>query len=172
MKAPQRFAFTPIGVVRSPYTETKGMPIQPMGGAGVMAEVVVDEAYAEGLKDLDGFSHIYLLYVFHRAAPRGFEAAELTVVPFADNSPRGVFATRAPNRPNPIGLSLVRLTGRIGAILRIESVDILDGTPVLDIKPFIPALEPKGDITIGWLEGKAEAMGTLIADDRFRGRGD
>jgi tRNA-Thr(GGU) m(6)t(6)A37 methyltransferase TsaA len=163
----QSFVFTPIGVVRSPFTGAAGTPIQPGGARPVVGEVVVDEAYAEGLSDLDGFSHILLLYVFHRAGP-----ARLAVVPFLDTVPRGVFATRAPSRPNPIGLSLVRLTGRAGCVLAIEGVDMLDGTPVLDIKPYIPSLEPASGVRLGWLEGKADAMAAQRADDRFNGGND
>ena len=156
------FAFTSIGCVRSPFTEAAGTPIQPPA-SGARAEVIVEEAYAEGLRDLDGFSHIYLLYVFHRARPM-----RLSVVPFLDTVARGVFATRAPCRPNPIGLSLVRLVGRNGCVLSIGGVDVLDGTPVLDIKPYIPSLEPTSDVRLGWLEGKAEAMTTSrTADARF-----
>jgi tRNA-Thr(GGU) m(6)t(6)A37 methyltransferase TsaA len=162
----QSFVFTPIGVIRSPFMETVGTPVQPGGAQPAAGEVVVDEAYAEGLADLDGFSHVYLLYVFHRAGP-----LRLSVVPFLDTVPRGVFATRAPSRPNPIGLSLVRLIGRHGCVLGIEGVDMLDGTPVLDIKPYIPSLEPETCVRLGWLEGKAEAMAAQKADGRF-GEGD
>lgn len=155
--------FTPIGVVRSPFTTTESMPIQPIGAVAVTAEVVIDDAYAAGLADLDGFSHIYLLYHFHRSGP-----AKLRVVPFLDTVARGVFATRAPSRPNPIGLSLTRLIGRSGNTLYIAGVDILDATPVLDIKPYVPALEPAGEVVrIGWMEGKAETMASFAADARF-----
>lgn len=156
------FVFAPIGVIRSPFTEPTGTPIQPLGVEPAMGELVVDEAYGEGLEDLDGFSHIYLIYVFHRAGP-----PRLSVVPFLDTVARGVFATRAPSRPNPIGLSLVRLIGRDGCTLAIEGVDMLDGTPVLDIKPHIPSLEPSAGVRLGWLEGKAAAMAAQTADDRF-----
>lgn len=161
-----RIVFTPIGIVRSPFTSTDGMPIQPVGAADVTAEVVIDEAFADGLADLDGFSHILLVYVFHRAGP-----AKLSVVPFLDTVARGVFATRAPTRPNPIGLSLTRLIGRSGNILRIAGVDILDETPVLDIKPYIPALDAAGDVRVGWLEGKTETSFSRVADARFRSGG-
>lgn len=155
--------FTPIGFVRSPFTSTEGMPIQPTGAPAVEAEIVIDDAFADALADLDGFSHIYLLYHFHRSGP-----AKLRVVPFLDTVARGVFATRAPSRPNPIGLSLTRLIGRSGNILRIVGVDILDATPVLDIKPYVPALEPAGNgVRIGWMAGRAEAMADLTADGRF-----
>ena len=142
------------------------MPIQPVGAAPASGEIIIDEAYAEGLRDLEGFSHIILLYVFHRAGP-----LRLSVVPFLDTQPRGVFATRAPSRPNPIGLSLVRLVGRDGCVLSIAGIDMLDGTPVLDIKPYIPSLEPVSGVRLGWLEGKAEGMAAHTADDRFGGKG-
>lgn len=163
----QNFAFEPIGVVRSPFQEAAGTPIQPRGEAAAEGKVIVEEAYAAGLSDLEGFSHIYLLYVFHRAGP-----PRLSVVPFLDTVARGVFATRAPSRPNPIGLSLVRLIGRDGCTLRIEGVDMLDGTPVLDIKPYIPSLIPSSGIRLGWLEGKAGAMAAGLADARFDGGSD
>lgn len=161
-----RIVFTPIGIVRSPFTSTAGMPIQPVGAAHVTAEVVIDEAFVDGLADLEGFSHILLVYLFHRAGP-----AKLSVVPFLDTVARGVFATRAPTRPNPIGLSLTRLIGRSGNILRIAGVDILDETPVLDIKPYIPAFDAAGDVRVGWLEDKTEAAFSRVADARFRSGG-
>jgi len=159
-----RYAFAPIGVVRSPYTSPEGMPIQPVGAAAVTAEVIIDDAYADGLDDLDGFSHIYMLYLFHRAGP-----VSLKVVPFMDTIGRGVFSTRAPNRPNPIGLSLTRLVARAGNTLTIAGVDMLDGTPVLDIKPYVPALQPDVDVRIGWMEGRSDNFAGLAADGRFRG---
>lgn len=158
-----RFAFTPIGFVRSPFVEPAGTPIQPVAAPTATAEVVIDEAYAEGLCGIEGFSHVHLLYVFHRTGP-----VRLSVVPFLDTVPRGVFATRAPSRPNPIGLSLVRLVRCDGCVLTIAGADMLDGTPVLDIKPYVPALEPAhGPVRVGWLEGKAEAMAAGLADGRF-----
>lgn len=159
-----QYALTPIGVVRSPYTTPEGMPIQPVGATAVMAEVVIDDAYRDGLDDLDGFSHIYLLYLFHRAGP-----VSLKVVPFMDTIARGVFSTRAPSRPNPIGLSLTRLVARDGNTLTIAGVDILDGTPVLDIKPYVPALQPDVGVRIGWMEGRSDNFAGLAADGRFRG---
>lgn len=163
MTAIASIVFTPIGVVHSPFTTVRGMPIQPSGAADVTADVVIDDNLAEGLADLDGFSHIYLIYVFHRAGP-----LKLKVVPFIDTVARGLFSTRAPSRPNPIGLSLVRLLGRSGNTLHIAGVDILDGTPVLDIKPYIPALQPDNGVRIGWMEGRTGAIAGLAADERFR----
>jgi tRNA-Thr(GGU) m(6)t(6)A37 methyltransferase TsaA len=111
----------------------KGTPIQPAGAGGVLGFVEVEPQYEAGLKDLTGFSHIILLYHFHRG--RG---VKLCVTPFMDTEEHGVFATRAPCRPNPIGLSIVKLLGMNGRVLEIEGVDVLDRTPLLDIKPYVP----------------------------------
>ena len=155
-----QYIFKPIGIVRSPFTQTEGTPIQPTGAADVPGMVVIDEAFAPGLDDLDGFSHILLLYVFHRV--RG---TCLRVKPYLGNEEHGVFATRSPHRPNPIGLSLVRLVRRDGNVLHIAGVDILDGTPVLDIKPYIPQLNPVGDVCIGWLTGRTDGFATAHVPD-------
>src|SRR6478735_10771314 len=126
--------FRPIGVIRTPFEQTEGMPIQATAAVGVRGRIELDEALTEGLADLDGFSHLILLYHLHRITePR------LTVTPFLDDSPRGVFATRSPARPNPIGLLTIRLIGISGATIEIEDVDMVDGTPLLDIKPYVPA---------------------------------
>ena len=122
----------PIGIIHSPFTSPKGTPIQSAAGADVQATVEVYPEYTEGLQDLEGFSHLILLYYFHLAKPYS-----LTVLPYMDSIPHGLFATRAPSRPNPIGLSVVHLLSRKENILTIEEVDILDGTPLLDIKPYI-----------------------------------
>ena len=145
-------------IVRSSFTQTEETPIQPPGAADVPGMVVIDEAFAPGLEDLDGFSHILLLYVFHRV--RG---TCLRVKPYLGKEEHGVFATRSPHRPNPIGLSLVRLVRRDGNVLHIAGVDILDGTPVLDIKPYIPQLSPVGDVCIGWLTGRTDGFATAYA---------
>lgn len=157
-----KIEFEPIGVIHSPFSELTGMPIQPAGAAGVKGTVEIYEEYHAGLKDLDGFSHIILLYFFHRS--RDYE---LTVVPYLDTEPRGLFATRAPRRPNPIGLSVVRLHGIEDGIVHIENVDILDGTPLLDIKPYNPAFNARGEIRIGWLETKGNTVSNSTSDDRF-----
>ncbi|MFZ5759956.1 MAG: tRNA (N6-threonylcarbamoyladenosine(37)-N6)-methyltransferase TrmO [Thermodesulfobacteriota bacterium] len=158
-----KIEFAPIGVIRTPHTSLAGMPIQPAGAAGIQGRVEVLPEYAEGLRDLDGFSHIVLLYHFHRSA--GFR---LTVVPFLDTVPRGLFATRAPHRPNGIGLSVVRLLRVEGAVLEIENVDILDNTPLLDIKPYVPEFDVQTGVRCGWLEKAAAAVVRHRADDRFR----
>ena len=123
---------------------------------------MLDPKYTEGLNDLEGFSHIILLYHFHRS-----EGYALTVKPFLDDAMRGVFATRAPKRPNPIGFSIVRLVKVEDRTLSIEGVDIIDGTPLLDIKPYVPEFDgPKAERT-GWLSGKAEKANVVKADRRF-----
>jgi tRNA-Thr(GGU) m(6)t(6)A37 methyltransferase TsaA len=152
----------PIGIIRSPFSRREGMPIQPTGARGVAGRVEIDPAYVNGLDDLDGFSHIILLYHFH--ASEGFE---LTVVPFMDSVPRGLFATRAPRRPNPIGLSIVRLLRVEGAVLHIEDLDILDGTPLLDIKPYVPDFDSRSAVQTGWLQRTSAAVSTQRSDKRF-----
>jgi tRNA (adenine37-N6)-methyltransferase len=153
----------PIGIIRSPFKELTGMPIQPAGAAGVKGTVEVFEEYRAGLKDLDGFSHIILLYRFHRS--RGFD---LHVVPFMDSEPRGLFATRAPKRPNAIGLSVVRLDKIEDGVLQIRNVDILDGTPLLDIKPYVPEFDAPVKVRTGWLETAGKTVSNRKSDDRFK----
>lgn len=140
-------AFRPIGIVHSPHTSADKTPIQPSFATGIAGTAEIDPAYEAGLADLEGFSHIWLIYLFDRAG-----AARLTVKPFLEDVPHGVFATRAPCRPNPIGLSLVRLVGRTGRTLHLEDVDILDGTPLLDIKPYVGRFDRREDVRCGWLD--------------------
>jgi tRNA-Thr(GGU) m(6)t(6)A37 methyltransferase TsaA len=154
--------YEPIGIIHTPFTDRKGTPIQPRRGRGIKGTVEIFPQYAEGLVDLDGFSHIYL--IFHLNRSEGFN---LRVVPYLDDTERGVFATRAPRRPNPIGLSVVRLDRIEGTTLHIEDIDILDGTPLLDIKPFIHRFDEPDDIRIGWLEGKADHADDMKDDGRF-----
>lgn len=153
----------PIGVIHSPFKVLDGMPIQPAGAAGVKGSVEVFGEYRAGLKDLDGFSHIILLYHLHRS--KGFS---LHVVPFMDSEPRGLFATRAPKRPNPIGLSVVQLDKIEDGVLHIQNVDILDGTPLLDIKPYVPEFDAQGKVRTGWLETARKNVSNRKSDDRFR----
>ena len=150
----------PIGVVHSPFREAGGTPIQPRFGQGVRGHVIVDEPYVDGLADLEGFERIWLLFQFDRSRP-----SRMQIVPYRDTQKRGLFATRAPSRPNPIGLSPVRLLGREGARLDIMDVDILDGTPLLDIKPYIPRFDAHPNAAAGWLDELGEAREQ--ADDRF-----
>lgn len=153
----------PIGVIHSPYHELEGMPIQPAGARGVQGTVEVFQEYRAGLKDLDGFSHIVLLYLFHQS--QGFN---LHVVPYLDTEIRGVFATRAPRRPNAIGLSVVQLNMVQDRILHIENVDILDGTPLLDIKPYVPEFDAQFNVRTGWLENARQTVRHRKSDDRFK----
>jgi len=153
---------TPIGIIHTPFTSAAGMPVQPAGAAGIQGTVELFEQYQAGLKDLDGFSHIILLYYFHRS--QGFE---LQVVPFMDTQLRGLFATRAPKRPNPIGLSIVQLERIEDGILHVQNVDILDGTPLLDIKPYVPDFDQCGPARTGWLDETSKAVRTRRADQRF-----
>lgn len=152
----------PIGVIRSPFREREGMPIQPTGATGVMGSVELHPDYAEGLADLDGFSHVVLIYVFDKSV--GFD---LKVVPFMDDTPRGLFATRAPRRPNPIGLSVVRLESIEGTTLEVEGLDVLDETPLLDIKPYVPAFDAPTQCRTGWLEQARKNAQETRSDERF-----
>lgn len=139
------------------------MPIQTAGAAGVKGVVEVFEEYRAGLKDLDGFSHIILLYYFHRS--QGFS---LHVVPFLDSKPRGLFATRAPKRPNQIGLSIVQLDKIDDGVLQIQNMDILDGTPLLDIKPYVPEFDGQVKVRTGWLDAAKRTISSRKSDDRFK----
>jgi len=137
----------PIGVIHSPYHAGQ-VPYQGCGREEI-GEVEVFEQFAEGLKDIEGFSHIVLIYWFHKS--RGYSLMVRT--PW-DTTPHGLFTTRSPNRPCPLGLSVVRLVARKGNILKVKDLDAIDGTPLLDIKPYVPTVDEKSDIKIGWLEGK------------------
>ena len=156
-------SYRPIGVIHSPFTDIGGMPIQPPGAAGIRGAVEVFPEFAEGLQDLEGFSHIVLLYHFHRV-----QGVKLVVTPFMDSQPHGVFATRAPKRPNPIGLSIVKLLRIEQNVLHIENVDILDGTPLLDIKPHVPEFDQPRVDRVGWLEQAAGRVHSKKSDERFR----
>ena len=155
-------SYRPIGVIHSPFEVIENMPIQPAAAVGVRGTVEVFAEFVDGLKDLDGFSHVILLYHFHRAGK-----ARLVVTPFLDTEPRGVYATRAPTRPNPIGLSVVRLLGVKGNVLRIENVDVVDGTPLLDLKPYVPRFDRYEVERIGWLAAAGDKVEETRADDRF-----
>jgi len=152
----------PIGVVRSPFTDPAGMPIQPAGAVGIRGSVEILPGFCDGLADLEGFSRIILVYLFHRS-----EGYSLRTVPFLDDRERGVFATRAPRRPNPIGLSVVRLVAVEGCRLVIEDVDILDGTPVLDIKPYVPSIDSYPGEQDGWFGECDREVREARADRRF-----
>lgn len=157
--------FKPIGVIRTPFQTIKDMPIQPSGAESVEGQVVVDPVYKDGLTDIDGFSHLILLYYFHQS-----EGYKLKVKPFLDTQKRGLFATRAPRRPNPIGMSVVSLHERRDYVLHIGRIDVLDGTPLLDVKPYVPGFDAPEVTSVGWLEGKIDRSRTLRSDGRFNKR--
>ncbi|WP_419658872.1 major facilitator superfamily MFS1 protein [Desulfosarcina variabilis str. Montpellier] len=154
--------FSPIGVIHTPFTDLTGMPIQPAGARDVIGKIVLDPQYEPGLKDLDGFSHLILIYHFHRS--KGFQ---MTVEPFLDTVARGLFATRAPRRPNPIGLSIVRLLNVEKNELTVQGIDVLDQTPLLDIKPWVPAFDIQGEVRVGWMEKRQGHAHEQKSDDRF-----
>ena len=154
--------YTSIGTIHTPFTEPTGMPIQPAGAAGIRGTIVIDEKFRDGLRDLCGFSRIILLYHLHRS-----EGYTLDVIPFLDTVPHGLFATRAPRRPNAIGLSIVRLISVNDCELVIEDVDVVDGTPLLDIKPYVPEFDCFPDEKSGWFFGCRERVVSVRADQRF-----
>ena len=149
-----------IGVIHTPFTRTEGTPIQPTMAEGAEGVVELDERWVEGLADLEGFEWIWLIYRLHRVGP-----TRLRVVPFLDDCERGVFATRAPCRPNPLGLSCVRLEAVEGRRLRVSGVDVLDGTPLLDIKPYVPRFDAHPEARAGWVDHSRQRR--RRADDRF-----
>jgi tRNA-Thr(GGU) m(6)t(6)A37 methyltransferase TsaA len=155
--------FQPIGIIHSPFTSLEEMPIQPSSETSGPGVIEVFPEFSEGLKDLEGFSHIYILYHFHMV-----KSSRLTVTPFLDDAPHGIFATRAPSRPNPIGLSLVELVHMESNILHVNRVDVLDNTPLLDIKPYVPQFEESANVRIGWLEKAKSRMNVRKSDDRFK----
>jgi len=138
------------------------MPIQPSGAAGVRGTIVIDEKFRAGLRDLDGFSRIILIHAFHRS-----QSYELEVIPFLDTVPHGIFATRAPRCPNAIGISIVRLISVNDSELVIEGVDLVNGTPLLDIKPYVPEFDCHPGEKPGWFAGCGEKVCNARADERF-----
>ncbi len=156
-----------IGVIHSPHTDPQRTPIQPVYAEGIKGQVEVYAEYEEGLRDLEGFSHIYLIYAFDRAGP-----PRLTVKPFLEDREHGVFATRAPVRPNPLGISLVRLVSRQGRILQIEDVDVLDGTPLLDITPYVSRFDSRANSRDGWQDNVDEATARVRGRRNYDGDSD
>jgi tRNA-Thr(GGU) m(6)t(6)A37 methyltransferase TsaA len=154
--------YHPIGTIHSPFTNLAGMPIQPSGEASAAGTVEIFQEFSPGLRDLEGFSHLILLYHLHNV-----ERVSLTVTPFLGSEKHGVFATRAPTRPNPIGLSVVKLVKIEGNLLYIENLDILDGTPLLDIKPFVPEFDGHPEALIGWLAVARGRIRSTRSDERF-----
>ncbi|MEA3560422.1 MAG: tRNA (N6-threonylcarbamoyladenosine(37)-N6)-methyltransferase TrmO [Candidatus Omnitrophota bacterium] len=153
-----KFVFQSIGVIHSPHKEISKIPIQPVFCKDIEGTVILNSEYAEGLKDLQGFSHIYLFYYFHQS-----RRICLHLKTYLSNQKHGIFATRAPHRPNKLGMSLVRLVKIKDNILHIKDIDILDGTPLLDIKPYIQRFDSKKNTRSGWQD--------TISDDTASMRG-
>jgi len=158
----ESIVYNPVGIIHTPFTMPKDTPIQPKYAAGSKGRVVVETQYAEGLADLDGFSHITLVYHLHRS-----EGYRLKVVPYLDTVERGVFATRAPRRPNAIGISVVVLERIEGNVLHVANVDMLDGTPLLDIKPYVDAFVGDTPLRSGWIGQAQHDRADGRADGRF-----
>ena len=156
--------FKPIGIIHTLFNSLEEMPIQPGSDTSGRGTIEIFPEFTAGLKDLEGFSHIYILYHLHKA-----RQVKMQVTPFLDDGePRGIFATRAPSRPNPIGLSLVEVIGIEGSLVHVNRVDTLNGTPLLDIKPYVPQFEPTSNsIRIGWLEDVKDQIRSRQSDSRF-----
>jgi len=155
--------FNSIGVIRSPYKTVENMPVQTSASKDIEAEIEIFEDYIEGISDLEGFSHIYLIFFLNMV-----RETKLRVIPFLDTVERGIFATRSPARPNPVGLSLVELVSVNKNVLKIRGVDMLDGTPVIDIKPYVPDFEICENVRKGWFEGKTGNADKILSDTRFK----
>ena len=154
--------YHPIGIIHSPHKSTEGTPIQPAGAKGIEGKIEIFPEYAEGLSDLAEFSHIFILYHFHLS-----RKYSLKVKPFLDDQERGLFATRAPSRPNPIGLSVVRLIDVKKGNLHVQDVDVVDGTPLLDIKPYVPEFDVREVDRTGWIGKKTGKIEGVVDDGRF-----
>lgn len=153
--------FNPIGTIRTPHTSLENMPIQPAGAEGYTGYIKLAPNLQDGLLDLDGFSHITLVYHLHKV--KGYN---LRVTPFMDKDEHGIFATKSPIRPNPIGISTVKLLRIENNIIHIANVDMLDGTPLIDIKPFFENFDNRYDTQSGWLK-KQKSHRTARSDSRF-----
>ena len=157
------YSIEPIGTIRSPFSEAAGTPIQPVMAQDERGSVEIDPHYTEGLADLEGFDRIWLLYWFDRAKP-----CKLTVKPYMDDATHGLFSTRAPCRPNPIGLSSVRLLAIEDNVLQVAGIDVLDGTPLIDIKPYAPRFDHYPVERSGWLDTASRKHESAVqADERF-----
>ncbi len=154
--------YNPIGIIHTPFKEAKGTPIQPTASVNNEGKVEIFPKYSSGLQDLENFSHIFLIYHFHLS-----KKASLMVKPFMDDNEHGVFATRVPSRPNSIGFSIVRLIKIKKNILYINDVDIIDGTPLLDIKPYVHDFDFRKVTKSGWLEHNIYKLKETKDDERF-----
>ena len=154
-----------IGTIHTEFTKIEGMPIQPTGAKGVKGTLELKEKYSDGLKDLEEFSHINILYLLHKV-----DGYLLEVKPFMDNDTHGVFATRSPKRPNRIGSSVVKIDKIEGNTVYVSNIDVLDETPLLDIKPYVPQLyeDTIDELKIGWFETKHNKAKSQKSDDRFK----
>ena len=153
----------PIGVIHTPHKQATGTPLQPVFAQGTQGTVELFPKFAPGFKDLDGFERIWLVYWFDRASE-----AQLEVTPYLDTQTRGLFATRSPCRPNPIGISSVRISRIEDNVIHILDADMLDGTPLIDIKPYVPAFDAHAAEHIGWFSTVKGI--TVTADDRFEAK--
>jgi len=153
---------TSIGTIYTPFKQKEGMPIQSSGSEGARGTVKLKKKYAAGLLDIDKFSHIYLIYLFHRTRD-----TRLQVIPFLDDRPHGIFATRAPGRPNPIGISVVKLISVNDNVLEVENVDMLNGTPLLDIKPYVSHFDIHRIERNGWINEETGYPNGVTSDNRF-----
>ncbi len=152
----------PIGIINTPFNSRENMPIQPNSKSASQGTITIGREYKDGLKDLEGFSHIILIYYLHHN--KGFE---LLVTPFMDNKEHGIFATRSPHRPNSIGLSIVELESIESNIIQFRGADMLNGTPLLDIKPYVPAFDSPDVSSTGWIPQNGEIAENISSDDRF-----
>jgi len=143
----QTIELKPIGIIRTPYQEKKDIPIQGIFKDDIEGYIELDEHYRTGLKDLDGFSHAILIYYFHLSP-----AEHLEGVPYLEDEPHGIFAIRSPHRPNHLGLSVVRIKAIKGNQIHFTEADMLDGTPLLDIKPYIKYFDCREDVISGWVD--------------------
>jgi tRNA (adenine37-N6)-methyltransferase len=159
--------FIPIGIIHTPFLSHEGVPIQGSGGKGIKATIEIYPEFAAGLKDLEGFSHIILLYHMHLV-----EKYALIVKPFLDDKNRGIFSTRSPVRPNPIGLTTVRLIEIRDNLLIVEDIDMIDQSPLIDIKPCLPMIDNIQELRLGWLTGKVEQFSQKKSDNRFKSYSD
>ena len=155
--------YKPIGIIHTPFNNVEGMPIQPTGAKGVEGIIEIFPEFVDGLKDLDGLSHIILLYHLHLTGDY-----KLLVKPFMDDEIHGIFATRAPKRPNPIGLSVIKLNRIEGNSIYVENIDVLNNAPLIDIKPFVFDFDSVSDSNKGWLETNAHKAKSIKSDERFK----
>jgi tRNA-Thr(GGU) m(6)t(6)A37 methyltransferase TsaA len=151
-----------IGIIHTPFKEPKGTPIQPTASVDNEGQIEIFPEFTEGLQDLENFSHIFLIYHFHLS-----KKASLKVKPFMDENEHGIYATRAPSRPNSIGISIVRIDKIENNILYVKDVDIIDGTPLLDIKPYVPEFDMRKLTKSGWLEQNVNKLDKTKDDERF-----